>query len=319
MKHAIAMLGIVVLPFFLVTSAGRTGWTSSTASVDAPQMPECSIPPIAVEPYPCASAILVEARTGAELFAQSADSSRAPASLTKMMLEVLVLEEIAAGRVSLADSVRVSEWAAASGGSTVEIQPGERVELGALLRAVVVVSANDAAVAIAEHLAGTEAAFVARMNERARDLGCDATHLANCHGLDLPEEESRSTARDLARIARRLLELPGALDIASLRETSFRPGAPPLVSTNEMLGAVEGVDGLKTGLTSRAGSCFCGTIERNGVRFVSVVLGAEAGPTRFEITRSLFELAYDGDPRWTTEPGGSGAPRLLLARSGQTR
>jgi D-alanyl-D-alanine carboxypeptidase (penicillin-binding protein 5/6) len=319
MKHAIASLLIVAVPLLLVTSAGGPGWTSTSDPVDAPPMPECRMPPISAGPYPCASVILVEQRTGAELYAQSADSSRAPASLTKMMLEVIALEEIAAGRASFADSVLVSEWAAASGGATVEIRAGECVDLGALLRAVVVVSANDAAVAIAEHLAGTEAAFVARMNERARDLECAETLFMNCHGLDLPGEESRSTARDLTKVARRLLELPGAIELASLREAAFRSGAPALVNTNGMLGAMEGVDGLKTGLTSRAGSCFCGTIERNGVRFVSVVLGAEAGASRFDITRSLFERAYEGDPRWIVEPADPGTPRLLLARSSETR
>ncbi len=319
MKHAIASLLVVALPLVLVTSAGGPGWTSSSVPVDAPPMPECRMPPIGAGPFACASVILVEARTGAELYSQDADSSRTPASLVKMMLEVIVLEEIAAGRASFADSVLVSGWAAASGGSTVEIHPGERVDLGALLRAVVMASANDAAVALAEHIAGTETAFVARMNERALELDCAETHFTNCHGLDLPAEESRSTARDLAKVARRLLELPGAVALASLREAPFRWGGPTLVNTNEMLAAMEGVDGLKTGLTSRAGSCFCGTIERNGVRFVSVVLGAETGASRFEITRSLFERAYDGDPRWIVEPGDSGTPRLLLARSFETR
>jgi D-alanyl-D-alanine carboxypeptidase (penicillin-binding protein 5/6) len=236
-----------------------------------------------------------------------------------MMLEVLVFEEIAAGRASLSDSVAVSERATAIGGARVELRPGERVELGALLRAIVVVSANDASIAVAEHFAGTEEAFVARMNERAAALGCTETRFANAHGLDTPPVESRSSARDLAVVARRLLELPGALELASLQATVFREGAAPLVSTNELLGAVDGVDGLKTGLTSKAGGCFCGTIERNGVRFVSVVLGAEPGPSRFEITRSLYDLAYACAPRWVVAAAGGGPPRALLAASSETR
>ncbi len=141
----------------------------------------------------------------------------------------------------------------------------------------------------------------------------------NCHGLDGPGAESRSTAGDLAIVARRLLDLPGAIELASRRETEFRAGAAPLVSTNELLGTVEGVDGLKTGLTSRAGSCFCGTVERRGVRFVSVVLGAEPGPARFEITCALYERAYAGEPRWVVDSGAAGPPRLLLARASETR
>ncbi len=288
---------------------------------------DCRLPELEfADRFACAAAILVEMKTGAVLYGQAADSSRAPASLAKMMLEVLAFEDLASGRASIGDSVVVSDRAAGMGGATVEILPGERVAFGNLLEAVVLVSANDAAVAIAEHLAGSEPAFVLRMNARAAELGCAATRFVNCHGLDVPPEESRSSARDLAAIARRLLELPESLRFAAIAEAPFRGGALSMKSTNELLGVLEGVDGLKTGFTSRAGGCFCGTIERGGVRFVSVVLGAAPGAARFEITRALFESAYAMSPRWVEAarlgapaPGDAPSGRVLLAGSVETR
>lgn len=279
---------------------------------------ECKLPPLAVDSVQCASALLMEVRTGAVLFEHQPDSVRAPASLAKMMLEILVLEDLAAGRFHVEDSVRVSESAASLGGATVEILPGECVALGELLNAVVIVSANDAALALAEHLEAGEEAFVARMNARAAQLGCTSTYFANCHGLDTPPQESTSTARDIAFLARHLLALPGALEHSSRREMMFRE-ILPMKSTNELLGVMDGVDGLKTGLTSKAGSCFCGTIERDGVRFVSVVLGAAPGPSRFEITRLLFERAFDLAPRWVPAQDEHGFPRVQLAASSETR
>lgn len=319
-------LALVALPLTLASLAegphgasplGEAESSPAPAPASAlPPAPECRLPALQrADPFPCAAALLVESTTGAVLYEQAADSSRAPASLAKMMLEVLVLEDLRAGRASATDSVLVREGAATMGGATAEILPGQHVPLGDLLEAVVLISANDAAVAIAEHLAGTEPAFVARMNARAAELGCAATRFVNCHGLDMPPEESRSTARDLARIARRLLELPESLHLASIREAPFRGGPLVLKSTNELLGVVKGVDGLKTGLTAKAGGCFCGTVERNGVRFVSVVLGASPGTPRFEITTELFEAVYANAPRWVD----SAVPPVLLAGVPETR
>jgi D-alanyl-D-alanine carboxypeptidase (penicillin-binding protein 5/6) len=208
--------------------------------------------------------------------------------------------------------VLVSKHAVSAGGARFGLVAGERVPLRELLEAIAVVSANDAAIAAAEHLAGSEESFVARMNDRALALGCEKTKFTNCHGLDPPGPPGNvSTARDLSRIAVRLIELPGSLEIASMRETTSREEALLTRTTNELLGAMKGVDGLKTGFTARAGGCFCGTIERDGVRFVSVVLGAAPGPLRFEITRHLFESAYASSPRWVD--------RVLLASSTETK
>lgn len=246
--------------------------------------------PSAVRPVSSASCLLMDARTGAVLHEQQASRRRAPASLVKMMVELILLEEIEAGRLALADSVTASAHASTMGGSQVFLAHNERQTVHALLQALVIASANDASVALAEHVAGSEAAFVERMNARARGLGCRATRFTNVHGLDLyRQERAYTTAHDLAVIARALVGHPLALELASTRRAPFRGGAFWLDTTNKLLGK-GGVDGLKTGWTPRAGGCFCATAERNGVRLISVVLGAQGG--RFHVTERLLEDGF---------------------------
>jgi len=315
MRHLIA--AILPLVFILAFANQALSPASSSEGEAIPAedaVPEmrCLLQPIEIDPLSCAAAILVEARTGTVLYEQNADVVRTPASLVKMMLEILILEAVAQEEAFLEDSVLVSKHAVSVGGARIGLVPGERVALRDVLEAIAVVSANDAAIAAAEHLAGSEERFVARMNDRAIGLGCENTTFTNCHGLDAPGHPGNAaTAHDLSRIAIRLVELPEALRIASMRETTPREGALLSKTTNELLGVMKGVDGLKTGYTAKAGGCFCGTIERDGVRFVSVVLGAEPGAPRFEITRHLFESAYACSPRWVD--------RLLLASSTETR
>ena len=300
----------ILLPTLILAFA-TSALCPASPSEDAAEM-RCLLEPLELDPLSCAAAILVEARTGTVLYERNADVVRAPASLVKMMLEVLILEDVASQHASLEDSVNVSKHAVSAGGARLGLVPGKRVLLSEILEATAVVSANDAAIAAAEHLAGSEEKFVARMNDRAIELGCENTTFRNCHGLDAPGRPGNATtARDLSRIALRLVELPGALRIASLQETKPREGALLSKTTNELLGVMEGVDGLKTGFTAKAGGCFCGTIEREGVRFISVVLGAEPGRPRFDITRHLFESAYECSPRWVD--------RVLLASTPQTR
>jgi D-alanyl-D-alanine carboxypeptidase (penicillin-binding protein 5/6) len=252
-----------------------------------------------MKPLPCESAILVEAQTGAVLFAQNADAPRPPASLVKMLLQLVVFERIEKGDIAITDPVTASRHASTMGGSQVFLKEGELQPLESLLQAIAICSANDAAVAVAEHLAGTEQACVALLNERAKELGCTGTVLANVHGLDLPgAPRNRSTARDLARIGSALVNHPSALELATTRRAPFRGGEFWLDTTNLLLGRVDGLDGIKTGYTRRAGGCFCGTVERDGVRFVSVVLGAPPGRARFALTRSLVERAFARRPGW---------------------
>jgi D-alanyl-D-alanine carboxypeptidase (penicillin-binding protein 5/6) len=244
----------------------------------------------------CAAAVLLEAQTGKVLFAYNPDLPRAPASTQKLMLELVVMDAVAAGEVSLQDTVRVSAEASRIGGSQAGLREGEAMPLRELLKAAMVASANDACVAIAEHLCGSEAAFAARMNAKALELGLSHTRFANSHGLDnnLEGQGNVTTAHELGQIALALLrEYPEVLQTSSLREVSFRGGAQVLHSTNKLLDRFEGMDGLKTGYTGRAGLCLVGTAQRRGMRLVSVVLGARNARVRERETVRLLEWGFE--------------------------
>ncbi|MBI2505198.1 MAG: D-alanyl-D-alanine carboxypeptidase [Candidatus Latescibacteria bacterium] len=244
----------------------------------------------------CAAAILVEAQTGKVLFAYNADQPRQPASTQKLLLELVVMDALAAGEVSLDDTVRVSAEASRINGSQVFLREGEALSLRKMMEAVAVASANDACVAVAEHLAGTEANFVARMNAKARELGLEHTHCANSYGLDnAPAGQGNvTTSYELSQIALALLrQYPEVLQWSSLRQTPFREGTQTLHSTNKLLDRLEGMDGLKTGFTSRAGFCLVGTAQRRGMRLVSVVLGARNSRVRERETVRLLEWGFE--------------------------
>jgi D-alanyl-D-alanine carboxypeptidase (penicillin-binding protein 5/6) len=233
------------------------------------------------------------------LYAQNPDEPRQPASLVKMMLQLLVYEDIAAGRIRLSDEICASKNAATMGGSQVFLQQGETRTLADLLDAVAIASANDASMAIAEHVAGSESAFVERMNEEARSLGCTRTHFVNVHGLDLSNQPKNVTsARDLATIACALVRFPRALQVSSTKTKAFRGGGFQLDNTNKLLGRFRGLDGLKTGWTPRAGGCFVATAQRDGVRLIGVVLAADPGLSRFRVAQRLLEAGYSRNPRW---------------------
>lgn len=245
---------------------------------------------------PCAAAILVEAETGAVLFDYNAHQPRSPASTQKLLLELVVLDAIAAGEINLEDSVRVSAEASRTGGSQVFLKEGEAFPLRKMMEAVTVASANDACVAVAEHLAGSEENFVALMNARAKTLGLEHTHCANVHGLDNISQDNgnTTTAYDLAQIARTLLrQHPEALNWSSLRQTPFRDDKQILHSTNKLLDRFEGMDGLKTGFTGRAGFCLVGTAQRQGMRLISVVLGARNPRVRERETIRLLTWGFE--------------------------
>ena len=244
----------------------------------------------------CAAAVLFEAQTGKVLFSYNPELPRSPASTQKLMLELVVMDAVAAGEVSLEDTIRVSAEASRIGGSQVFLREGEAMPLREMLKAAMVASANDACVAIAEHLSGSEAVFAARMNAKALELGLKHTRFVNAHGLDnTPEGQGNTTtAYELGQIALTLLrEYPEVLRISSLKETAFRDGAQTLHSTNKLLERFEGMDGLKTGYTGRAGLCLVGTAQRRGMRLVSVVLGARNARVRERETVRLLEWGFE--------------------------
>ena len=248
---------------------------------------------------PYAAAILIEAESGAVLFAHNPDLQRSPASTLKLMLELVVMDLVKAGKVALDDPIQSSRRAARTGGSQVFLKQGEVFTLEQLMEAVVIASANDACVAIAEHVSGSAEGFVDLMNSRGQSLGMEQTRYVNVHGLDdTPRNNSNTTtARDLSKIALALLDYPEILAWSSIRSKPFRNGKFKLRATNKLLGRFRGMDGFKTGYTRRAGYCLVATAERHEMRLISVILGAPSGRVRSRETTRLLSWGFNSFSR----------------------
>ena len=239
------------------------------------------------------SAILCEASTGQVIFEKNADERRPVASVNKVMTILLTLEAVDEGRVSLEDQVTVSPRAASMGGSQAFLDAGERYKLSELLKTVIVASANDSAVALAEHLAGTEESFVQLMNTRAEELGLTNTHYANCTGL--PAQGHYTTARDVAKLSAQLDLHPIYYRYSTIwmDEIKHRGGrVTSLTNTNRLIRFYPGCDGYKTGSTNEARYCVSATAKKEGMRLIAVVLGTPAGQTRFDEARAMLEYGF---------------------------
>lgn len=239
------------------------------------------------------SAILCEASTGQVIFEKNADERRPVASVNKVMTILLTLEAVDEGRVSLEDQVTVSPRAASMGGSQAFLDAGERYKLSELLKTVIVASANDSAVALAEHLAGTEESFVRLMNTRAEELGLTNTHYANCTGL--PAQEHYTTARDVAKLSAQLDLHPIYYRYSTIwmDEIKHHGGrVTSLTNTNRLIRFYPGCDGYKTGSTNEARYCVSATAKKEGMRLIAVVLGTPAGQTRFDEARAMLEYGF---------------------------
>ena len=241
----------------------------------------------------CAAVLLAEADSGQVIFQMNADAPRPVASVTKLMTILLVLEALDAGRLSPEQSVTVSESAAGMGGSQVLLDVNERQSVDTLLKCMIVGSANDAAVALAEAMYGSEALCVEAMNRRAAELGMRDTHFANCTGL--PADGQHTTARDVAVMARQVFAHPRYFDHARVWMEDIDHGdgrVTQLVNTNKLLRLCDGCDGGKTGSTNEAGYCVSATARRGDMRLVAVVLGADSGKQRFAIAREMLEYGF---------------------------
>lgn len=240
---------------------------------------------------PCAAAILVDEDSGTVLYEKNADARRPIASITKVMTLLLTFEALEAGKISLDDFVPVSEHAYHMGGSQIWLEPGEEMTLNDMLKAICISSANDAAVAVAEYVGGSEPAFAEMMNARAAELGMTNTHFVNACGLDEPEH--LSTARDVAVMSREmLLHHTEVRDYCSIWMDTLRGGATQLVNTNKLLKSYSGITGLKTGTTGKAGVCISASAERDGLRLIAVVLGAASGKERFHAASTLLDYGF---------------------------
>ena len=240
---------------------------------------------------PCAAAILVDEDSGTVLYEKNADARRPIASITKVMTLLLTFEALEAGKISLDDFVPVSEHAYHMGGSQIWLEPGEEMTLNDMLKAICISSANDAAVAVAEYIGGSEPAFAEMMNARAAELGMTNTHFVNACGLDEPEH--LSTARDVAAMSREmLLHHTEVRDYCSIWMDTLRGGATQLVNTNKLLKSYSGITGLKTGTTGKAGGCISASAERDGLRLIAVGLGAASGTERFQAASTLLDYGF---------------------------
>ena len=241
------------------------------------------------------SVILTEASTGRVIFEKNADERRPVASVTKVMTILLTLEAIDEGRIGLDDRVTASERAASMGGSQAFLDAGGTYKVRDLLKSVIVASANDSAVALAEYMDGAEEAFVRRMNERAAQLELGDTHYVNCTGL--PAQGHYTTARDVASLSAQLDLHPLYYEFSTIwmDEIGHRGGrTTQLTNTNRLIRFYEGCDGYKTGSTNEARYCISATAKKNGLRLIAVVLGSDAGQTRFDEARAMLNYGFSG-------------------------
>jgi D-alanyl-D-alanine carboxypeptidase (penicillin-binding protein 5/6) len=241
-------------------------------------------------PLEADSAILLEASTGKILFENNSHKAQAPASVTKLMTLVVAFEAIEAGKGSLTDKVAASENAWRLGGSQIYLEPGEEMTLEELLIAVAVGSANDACVAVAEHLYGTHEEFVEAMNQKVKDLGLTDTHFVNSYGLSA--EGHYSSPYDMAQIGRVALEYPKLREMVAIKEYDLRGGEFHLYNTNKLLWWYKGADGFKTGWTNEARYCLASTAERDGLRLIAVVFGSPQRHGNFRDCMKLFNYGF---------------------------
>ena len=238
------------------------------------------------------SAVLMDAETGKVLYEQNPDEPLPPASVTKVMTLLLVMEAIDAGKISLTDMVCASENASQMGGSQIYLKAGEEMSVEDMLKSVVVSSANDAAVALAEHICGSESAFVAEMNKKAKDLGMKNTHFENTNGLDDTTVNHVTSARDIAIMSRELIKHEKILEFSSIWMSTIRNGAFTLTNTNRLIRFYSGATGLKTGSTSKAKFCISASAKRDNLHLIAVIMGAPTRDIRNEEAKKLLDYGF---------------------------
>ena len=244
---------------------------------------------------PGKSALLMDVATGTVLYESNSHEAMAPASVTKVMTMLLIMEAVDSGKISWSDSVTASATAAAKGGSQVYLKEGENMTVEEMLKSIAVSSANDCACAMAEHLSGSEGAFVEQMNARAAELGMEDTHFVNCTGLDDSPEAAnhRTSAHDIALMSRELMKNhPDIRKFTTIWMDTVRGGAFGLSNTNKMIRFYNGATGLKTGFTSGAGYCLSATAQREGLELIAVVMGAESSQDRFNACKTMLDHGF---------------------------
>lgn len=280
------------------TATGGQSGTAVPAALTEVQKPE---------PFDCRGAILMEAATGQVLYEQNADEAMPPASVTKIMTLLLVMEAIEAGSLKWDDSVTASTRASSMGGSQIFLKEGEQMPVRDLVKSVVIASANDAALALAEAVSGSEEAFVRNMNQRAAELGMKNTVFENTNGLDDTAKNHVTSARDIAIMSRELIRHKEILTFSSTWMDTVRNGAFGLTNTNRLVRFYRGCNGLKTGSTAKAGFCVSATAERDGMTLICVIMGAANRDTRNAAAASLLDWGFANYALYTC-PAGNPTP-----------
>lgn len=284
MKKSRLLCAVLAALFvFLSAAAGVSAAPEYTAEADA------------------VSCILMDAKTGRVLFEKNADEALPPASVTKVMTMLLVFEALDAGTIKLSDMVQASEHAASMGGSQIYLKVGEEMSVDDLLKSLIVASANDAAVALAEYIAGSEESFVAKMNARAEELGMKNTHFENTNGLDDTATNHVTSARDIAIMTREVVKHEAVFNYSTIWMDTIRDGAFGLTNTNRLIRFYKGATGLKTGSTAKAKFCISATAERDGLSLIAVIMGSPTRDVRNAIAASLFDFGFANYASYTDE------------------
>lgn len=274
----------ILICFMLLLSAVPIGFAQSE------KKDTDTVPKLAEQ---ASSAIVIEQDTGTVLFDKNPNEKLPPASMTKVMTMLLIMEQIEKGKLKLDDKVRTSDYAASMGGSQIFLEPGEEMTVNEMLKGIAIASGNDASVAVAEHIAGSEEGFVSMMNKKAKDLGLKNTRFQNPTGL--PAENHYSTAYDMAVMARELMKYPLIRKYTGKYEDYLREDTDKrfwLVNTNKLVRFYPGVDGVKTGFTNEAKYCLTASAEKNGMRVISVVMGAPTSKERNMQVTKLLDYAF---------------------------
>ena len=314
------LIPLLLLSLCLTAAGILPLWAVDETPVNSTKTPTAihtAVPLAGEEPLPCKSAVLMEASTGQVLYAQNPDEAMPPASVTKIMTLLLVMECIEAGSLSWEDTVTASAHAASMGGSQIFLKEGERMSARDLIKSVVIASANDAAVALAEHTYGSEEAFVARMNRRAAELGMTATRFENTNGLDDTAVNHVTSAMDIAIMSRALIRHREILTYSATWMDTIRDGAFGLTNTNRLVRFYRGCNGLKTGSTQKAGFCVSVTAEREGMTLICVIMGAESRDARNAAAARLLDRGFASYGLYTA-PEGELAPLRVTGGEGES-
>ncbi len=281
----------IILPLILSIATVFTNIAPHYTAEDTRQKVATATDEAALE-ISAKGAYLIEASTGEVLYSKNADESCAIASVTKVMTLLLVMEAIESGAIKLEDKVMISKKAASMGGSQVYLEEGETISVEELIKCAVIASANDASVALAELVAGSESSFVKKMNEKAGQLSLVNTYFENTTGLDDTTTNHHSCARDVAVISRELIKHPLILKYSSIWQDSIRDGEMVLTNTNRLIRYYEGCNGLKTGSTDKAGFCISVTAKRQNMQLIAVILGAKTKDERNADARTLLDFGF---------------------------